>query len=80
MDDFESGGLAGWQAVGSGSGAWFAYSDGQEAPDPAQGNPNAPFFAPDPPQGEFAAVTDGSGPGTRIFTGTSGWTADSISA
>jgi hypothetical protein len=51
MDDFESGALAGWQAVGGGSGAWFAYSDGQVAPDPAQSDPNAPFFVPDPPQG-----------------------------
>jgi D-alanyl-D-alanine carboxypeptidase len=67
MDDFESGALAGWQAVGSGSGAWFAYSDGQVAPDPAQSDPNAPFFVPDPPQGGFAAVTDMNGPGTRIL-------------
>jgi CubicO group peptidase (beta-lactamase class C family) len=67
MDDFESGALAGWQAVGSGSGAWFVYSDGQEAPDPAQSDPNAPFFVPDPPQGGFAAVTDMNGPGTRIL-------------
>jgi D-alanyl-D-alanine carboxypeptidase len=65
MDDFESGALVGWQAVGSGSGAWFAYSDGQVAPD--QSDPNAPFFVPDPPQGGFAAVTHGSGPGTRIL-------------
>ena len=67
MDDFESGALAGWQAVGSGSGAWFVYSDGQVAPDPAQSDPNAPFFVPDPPQGGFAAVTDMNGPGTRIL-------------
>jgi CubicO group peptidase (beta-lactamase class C family) len=67
MDDFESGDLAGWQAVGAGSGAWFVYSDGQEAPDPAQSDPNAPFFVPDPPQGGFAAVTDTNGPGTRIL-------------
>src|SRR4029453_5238016 len=67
MDDFESGALAGWQAVGSGSGAWFAYSDGQEPPDPEQSDPNAPFFVPDPPQGRFAAVTDMNGPGTRIL-------------
>ena len=67
MDDFESGALAGWQAIGSGSGAWFAYSDGQVAPDPAQSDPNAPFVVPDPPQGGFAAVTDMNGPGTRIL-------------
>jgi len=67
MDDFESGGLAEWQAVGSGSGAWFVYSDGRQAPDPDQSDPNAPFHVPDPPQGGFAAVTDMSGPGTRIL-------------
>lgn len=67
MDDFESGALEGWQAVGSGSGAWFAYSDGQVAPDSAQSDPTARFFVPDPPQGGFAAVTHGSGPGTRIL-------------
>jgi CubicO group peptidase (beta-lactamase class C family) len=67
MDDFESGGLAGWQAVGSGAGGWFVYSDGSEAPDPEQSDPNAPFFVPDPPQGGFAAVTDMNGAGTRIL-------------
>jgi len=67
LDDFESGALMDWQAVGSGSGAWFVYSDGSEAPDPAQSDPNAPFHVPDPPQGGFAAVTDMNGPGTRIL-------------
>lgn len=67
LDDFESGALTEWQAVGSGSGAWFVYSDGQAAPDPAQSDPNAPFDVPDPPQGGFAAVTDMNGPGTRIL-------------
>ena len=67
MDDFESGELAGWRSVGSGSGAWFVYSDGSEAPDPEQSDPNAPFHVPDPPQGGFAAVTDMNGPGTRIL-------------
>jgi hypothetical protein len=67
MDDFESGAITGWQAVGSGSGGWFVYADGQRAPDPAQSDPNAPFNVPDPPQGRFAAVTDMNGPGTRIL-------------
>ena len=67
MDDFESGALTGWQAVGSGSGGWFVYSDGQKAPDPARTDPNFPFVLPDPPQGRFAAVTDTNGPGTRIL-------------
>jgi CubicO group peptidase (beta-lactamase class C family) len=67
VDDFESGAITGWQAVGSGSGGWFVYADGQRAPDPAQSDPNAPFNVPDPPQGRFAAVTDMNGPGTRIL-------------
>jgi D-alanyl-D-alanine carboxypeptidase len=67
MDDFESGAITGWQAVGGGSGGWFVYSDGHRAPDPAQSDPNVPFDVPDPPQGKFAAVTDMNGPGTRIL-------------
>jgi D-alanyl-D-alanine carboxypeptidase len=67
VDDFESGAITGWQAVGSGSGGWFVYADGHKAPDPAQSDPNVPFGVPDPPQGRFAAVTDMNGPGTRIL-------------
>jgi CubicO group peptidase (beta-lactamase class C family) len=67
VDDFESGAITGWQAVGGGSGGWFVYSDGHKAPDPAQSDPNVPFDVPDPPQGRFAAVTDVNGPGTRIL-------------
>jgi hypothetical protein len=67
MDDFESGAITGWQAVGGGSGSWFVYADGHKAPAPAQSDPNAPFDVPDPPQGRFAAVTDMNGPGTRIL-------------
>jgi CubicO group peptidase (beta-lactamase class C family) len=67
MDDFESGALTGWKAVGAGSGGWFVYTDGSKAPDPSQSDPNVPFDLPDPPQGRFAAVTDTNGPGTRIL-------------
>lgn len=67
MDDFESGAITDWRAVGSGAGGWFVYTDGQKAPDPAQSDPNVPFDLPDPPQGKFAAVTDMNGPGTRIL-------------
>ena len=67
VEDFESGAITGWQAVGGGSGGWFVYADGHKAPDPAQSDPNAPFDVPDPPQGRFAAVTDVNGPGTRIL-------------
>jgi CubicO group peptidase (beta-lactamase class C family) len=67
MDDFESGALTDWKAVGSGSGGWFVYTDGKKAPKPAQSDPNVLFDLPDPPQGKFAAVTDMNGPGTRIL-------------
>jgi CubicO group peptidase (beta-lactamase class C family) len=66
MDDFESGALTDWKAVGGGSGAWYVYTNGRKAPDPAQNDPNVPFDVPDPPQGKVAAVTDMSGPGTLI--------------
>jgi D-alanyl-D-alanine carboxypeptidase len=67
MDDFESGAITNWQAIGSGSGGWFVYANGHQAPDPAQSDPNLSFNVPDPPQGKFAAVTDTNGPGTRIL-------------
>ncbi len=67
MDDFESGALTGWRAVGGGSGGWFVYTNGSKAPDPARSDPNVPFDVPDPPQGRFAAVSDANGPGTRIL-------------
>jgi D-alanyl-D-alanine carboxypeptidase len=67
VEDFESGAITGWQAVGGGSGGWFVYSNGHKAPDPAQSDPNVPFDVPEPPQGRFAAVTDMNGPGTRIL-------------
>ena len=67
VDDFESGAIADWRAVVSGSGSWFVYSDGQKAPDPTQTDPNVPFNVHDPPQGKLAVVTDMNGPGTRIL-------------
>jgi CubicO group peptidase (beta-lactamase class C family) len=67
VEDFESGAITNWQAVGGGSGGWLVYADGHKAPDPAQSDPNVPFEVPDPPQGKFAAVTDMNGPGTRIL-------------
>ena len=67
MDDFESGVLNDWQAVGAGAGGWFVYTDGQKTPDPARSDPNVPFDLPDPPQGKFAAVAETNGPGTRIL-------------
>ena len=67
MDDFESGALTDWKAVGGGSGGWLIYSNASKAPDPAQSDSNLPFDLPDPPQGRFAAASDSNGPGTRIL-------------
>jgi D-alanyl-D-alanine carboxypeptidase len=67
VEDFESGAITNWQAVGGGAGGWFIYADGHQPPDPAHSDPNVPFAVPDPPQGRFAAVTDMNGPGTRIL-------------
>jgi D-alanyl-D-alanine carboxypeptidase len=67
VDDFESGSLAGWTIERQGSGGWFVYQNGRQAPDPSQSDPNAPFNMPNPPQGKFAAVTDMQGPGARIM-------------
>jgi D-alanyl-D-alanine carboxypeptidase len=67
VEDFESGAITGWQAVGGGSGGWLVYADGHKPPDPARSDPDVPFAVPDPPQGRFAAVTDMNGPGTRIL-------------
>jgi hypothetical protein len=67
MDDFESGALTGWRAVGGGAGGWFVYTDGSKAPDPARSDTNVPFDLSDPPRGRFAAVSDTNGPGTRIL-------------
>src|SRR5688500_4970193 len=39
MDDFESGVLNDWQAVGAGSGGWFVYSNGHKSPDPTGSDP-----------------------------------------
>jgi D-alanyl-D-alanine carboxypeptidase len=67
VDDFESGTLAGWTLDRRGSGSWFAYQDGRQAPDPKQSNAFVPFNMPNPPQGKFAAVSDAMGPGMQLM-------------
>jgi CubicO group peptidase (beta-lactamase class C family) len=67
VDDFESGTLAGWTLDRRGSGSWFAYQDGRQAPDPKQSNAFVPFNLPNPPQGKFAAVSDAPGPGMQLM-------------
>jgi hypothetical protein len=66
--DFESSTFAGWTRRSTGSGDWYIYTDGETPPNPHQSDPNAPFQVPDPPQGEFAAVTDMDAGGTRIMS------------
>jgi hypothetical protein len=67
IDDFESGTLANWTIDRRGAGNWFIYQDGQTPPNPAESDTNIPFNVPNPPQGQFAAVTDMNGAGTRIL-------------
>ena len=67
VDDFESGTLAGWTLDRRGSGSWHPYQDGRQAPDPTQSNTFVPFNLPNPPQGKFAAVSDGAGPGMKLM-------------
>ena len=67
VDDFESGTLAGWTLERRGNGNWFTYQDGRQAPDPKQSNTFVPFNMPGPPQGKFAAVSDGMGPGLKVM-------------
>jgi CubicO group peptidase (beta-lactamase class C family) len=67
VDDFESGTLTGWTLDRSGSGSWFAYRDGRQAPDPQQSNGFVPFNMPNPPQGTVAAVSDAPGPGMQLM-------------
>ena len=67
VDDFESGSLSAWTIDKRGSGNWFVYQNGKQAPDPKQSDPFVPFQMPNPPQGKFAAVTDTNGPGARIL-------------
>ena len=66
-DDFESGTLNGWRVHRRGAGNWFTYSNGKTPPDRSRTDRNFPFDVPNPPQGTFAAVSDGAGPGRRIL-------------
>jgi D-alanyl-D-alanine carboxypeptidase len=67
VDDFESGTLVGWTLERRGSGNWYTYQDGRQAPDPKNSNTFVPFNMPTPPQGKFAAVSDGMGPGMQMM-------------
>ena len=67
ISDFESSTFSGWTRRSIGSGDWYIYMDGETPPNPHQSDPNAPFEVPDPPQGEFAAVTDMDSAGSRLI-------------
>ena len=69
--DFETGDLTEWtdQSVAGGTfGGWFIYEDGKTPPtgDPRAYDYNV-FDVSDPPQGRYAAVTDGNGGGLRVL-------------
>ena len=74
--DFETGDLTGWKTLTSTTSQywadWVIYEEGQDAPaarnEVAQGGLGFPAFSlPDPPQGRFAATTDGNGPHFTIL-------------
>ena len=44
IDDFESGTLAAWKIERSGAGGWFVYTNGTTPPNPAESDPQHPFW------------------------------------
>lgn len=65
--NFESGDLTGWSTLSLGIGEWLVYSDGSTPPDPSITDRFVAFAVPDPPEGEFAAVTDCFSEGVRFL-------------
>lgn len=61
--DFETGNLSGWNTSIVGGGGWFAYS-GTKAPLSEEFEPRT---VQPPPQGNFAAISDETGPGLHIL-------------
>ena len=69
--DFETGDLTEWTEQYSGVGTfggWFIYEDGETPPtdEPRRYDYNV-FDVSDPPQGRYAAVTDGNGAGISVL-------------
>ena len=64
---FESGDLTAWSTQSWGSGEWLVYSDGSTPPDPSITDRTEAFEVPDPPEGDFAAVTDMNTAGVRFL-------------
>ncbi|NNF68534.1 MAG: hypothetical protein HKN01_02080 [Acidimicrobiia bacterium] len=66
--DFETGGLSGWSTESWGrTGDWLVYEDGKNPPNPSLSDVDSPFDVPDPPQGQYAAVTDMEYSGVRFL-------------
>lgn len=65
--NFETGDFTGWLTDVQGSGNWFVYEDGSTPPDPRRSDGRYPFDLPNPPEGNFAAVTDMRDIGRRIL-------------
>lgn len=64
---FESGDLTAWSTQSWGAGEWLVYSDGSTPPDPSITDQHNAFDVPDPPEGDFAAVTDMDSAGLRFL-------------
>ena len=67
VDDFESGTLAGWTIEQPRQRQLVHVSGRPAGADPKQSNAFVPFNMPNPPQGKFAAVSDGQGPGSKLM-------------
>jgi len=65
--NFETGDFTGWLTERQGEGAWYIYAHGTTSPNPPASDPDVPFHVPEPPEGQYAAVTDMRAPGRRIL-------------
>lgn len=65
--DFEAGDFTGWSTESWGKGEWLIYDDGLTPPKPSITDTGVPFDVPDPPQGQYAAVTDMDYSGVRFL-------------
>ena len=65
--DFEAGDFTEWSTEWWGSGLWLVYEDGTTPPEPVISDPSPAFAVPDPPQGQYAAVTDMNYSGVRFL-------------
>jgi adhesin HecA-like repeat protein len=65
--DFEHGNLSGWRTRARGNGGWRAFPGPGERPPGPGSDPNAIGNLVGPPQGRFAALSEGCRPGSRIL-------------